>query len=308
MTNELRKLIYFTVILAALGTIIGIMITHPSMVLIFINCISMLCTLGLALIFIAVFLVLLFVVIIVVISKPISNIGVHYKAKPFYGFREPLFSNVIEVFLNNLILSIPLYLTIVYLLNPENFFVTSGSSTIDIVNEFKAALVIIPGYLLSIRLLTNPVKKESRFPILRSLLGLTKKFYQGIVPRDRLKERIISFYFSLTATFFVVMVMIWLYKTIPLGGLASLSDPLNLTFWGKIFQSLAISFIPHFNDDLIINLITILVFVGAYLVALFLLTVTCELILSYHELVDPEEQEPSVTLWVGNILDKVFLR
>jgi hypothetical protein len=281
------------------------MIISPVAFNIPLNFILTLCTLGWAIIILAVFLVLLFIIIIVTISKPISRIGVYHRAKPFHKFKEPLFSNIVEIFLNNLILTIPLYFTIVYLLKPENFFVTSGSPIIptDIINEFKTALVIIPGYLLSIRLLTNPVKNESNIPFLRSVLEIIKSYYSDKTPRIVLKERIISFYFSLTATLFVVMVMIWLYKTIPLSSAASFSDPLNLNFWGKVVQSIMVSFIPQFDKSVIINLSSILLFVGAYILALFILTATGEIILTYHKIVNPEECDPEITLMISNILN-----
>jgi len=240
-----------------------------------------------ALLFLTVVISFLFVMTVVTISRPISEIGTYSKSNTSKK-RENVRINMLKTFKNNLILSIPLYITIVYLLNPGNFFITSitATSSSNVINEFKAALAIIPGYLLSIRLLTNPVKQESPYPMLKPLLGMIKIYHSDLGSKPNLKERIVSFYFALTASTFFLMVMLVFYKSIPLATSASLSDPLNITFWNNVAQSFVSSVVPQFNPNFLINSVTILLFIGAYLLALFILTAVGEIILDRYQLAD----------------------
>jgi hypothetical protein len=285
MTNELRKLIQFIILLSIIGSILSFVILTSSLIFI-INFIAEICTLAWAIVLFSIMVIFVFILLIVTISKPLSKLEVYVEPKnPLKGFKEPITSNLIEVFKNNVILTIPLYFTIVYLLNPANFFVVSGSPVVqsDMINEFKAAIVIIPGYLLSIRLLTNSVKSGCNLILIGPLLSLIRDYYSDNNSIELLKERIVSFYFSLTASTFIVMVMLGLYRAIPLGGtLPSLSDPLNLIFWGRVFQIFEVSFIPHFDSNVIQNSTYILLFLGAYFVSLFILTVAGEIILEHY--------------------------
>ncbi len=255
-----------------------------------INYVSLMCTLAWALLIITVVITFFFVMTVVTISRPISEIGTYNKLNTSRK-RESIRINMLKTFKNNILLSIPLYLTIVYLLNPENFFIISAGATssASTINEFKAALVIIPGYLLSIRLLTNPVKKDSAYPLLRPLLSMIKRYHSDIASKPNLKERIISFYFALTASTFFLMIMLVLYKSIPLATAASLSDPLNINFWKNVAQIFISSVIPQFSPDIFTNLITIILFIGAYLLALFIQTAFGEIILDHYQLRDPSD-------------------
>jgi hypothetical protein len=314
MTDELQKMIRFIVFLALCGSLLGYTVINHELFIATIIFISTIFTLifnfiltsvnlGWAIAIIAIFLLLLFVIIIATISTPISKLGVYYKAKPFPHWREPVLSNIVEVFLNYLILSIPLYFTIMYLLNNANFFVAPGSivNSKEIIDEFKISLVIIPGYLLSIRLLANPMEKRTRIPIASLIIDVIKKYYSEKKPIDVLKERVISFYFSLTASTFFIMVMLWIYRTIPLTAQSSTSEPLG--FWGMVIQGIQLSFIPQFSNDILINSITIFWFIGAYIFALFFLTVVGEAILDHYIPVDPENRDPELTLMIFRMIN-----
>lgn len=132
MVKETTKLVYFICFLALIGTIISFSEIHQNFLIMllktFFNYVTSAISFGWAIMFISIFFILLFVIIIATISTPISKIGVYYKAKPFHGWREPIFTNSVEVFLNYLVLTIPLYFTIIYLLNTANFFVASDAS------------------------------------------------------------------------------------------------------------------------------------------------------------------------------------
>jgi hypothetical protein len=305
MVDEIKKLVVFIVSLSIIGSFVGFSIINPNII----NFILSAITLGWAMIIISVFLLLLFVIIIATISIPISKIGVYYKAKPFHGWREPIFTNAVEVFLNYLILTIPLYITIMYLLNNANFFVTSGTpvDTTDIINEFKITLVIIPGYLLSIRLLSTPMQKKSRIPIANLILDVVKKYYPDEKSTAILKERVISFYFSLTSSTFFIMVMLWIYKTIPLTSQASLSEPLNLSFWGMVITGFQVTFIPNFDPNGIVNVITIIWFLGAYIFSLFLLTFFGEIVINHYIPISPENKNPELSLKICGMLNECWL-
>jgi len=219
---------------------------------------------------------MLFIVIpgIMLISTIITRIGFYHQKvsekcnipKWFYDLLlyenslKPFQINFPEMFLNYIILSIPLYFTFVYLLNPSNFLENSceiSCSTTNINNAFIASLSTIPVYLLSIRLLTNPLKKDFYY------LKWINKFYQKETSKSLLKERIISFYFALTATTFFIMVMAIIYKFLGFS-----KD--WITFYTTLIDLFRKSFIPQFNN------LQIFLFICAYFVTLLILTATIE--------------------------------
>lgn len=213
----------------------------------------------------------------VAISIPISNIGKYYLPDSEYGVEKAITKNVKIILVNNLILTIPLYFSIMYLLNPSNFFTPTqiaDCTTQDLKSAFIVALTVIPLFLLYLRLLTNPIL--GKIPIFNEILVLLRNHYSTTESPENIRERFMSFYFSITASAFFVMIMLYLYKSIPLN-LSPFDVPVYL------INSLEKSFVPIFDPTLIGNTIRIGLFIIAYLLVLFVLTSFGEIILDRYK-------------------------
>lgn len=260
-------------------------ILYPEVFLSLVAIISVLSFVGWALVIVIIAMLCMFVIIIVTISNPISRIGEYYEFKGLVSKnREPLITNFKVIFLNNLLMTLPLYFSFMYLLNPLNFLIfnTSSEPLKGVSDAFIATMAIIPGYLLSIRLLTHPVRKDSFIPAVGFSLKLIKNHYtQNCSSMKVLKERFMSFYFSLTASAFFVMAMFYLYKSLPLG-------PDVPNFYMHIANSLVITFVPIFDLNPFDNISKILFCLCAYLIALAFMTISGEKILIDYELLEEE--------------------
>jgi hypothetical protein len=237
---------------------------------------------GFGLAIVTLVLLLSFMIIIVTISDPISKIGVYYPPKYLIGkFKQPITTNLIEVFTCNLILSLPLYFSIMYLINPLNYLnpVSDSILTSDVTNAFIVTIAVIPGYLLSIRLLAHPIKKDSGIPLLGWILKTIRTQYSFTNSFESLRERFVSFYFSLSASAFFIMVILYLYKLTPLK-----KNPIELSFY--VFDSFNRAFIPIFDPNMEINLIRIVLCLGGFVFALFLTTTFGEIILQEYQLLE----------------------
>jgi hypothetical protein len=283
MSAEIKKLVWFIIKLSLFGMLLSFFSILPEGFVLLVTFFSVLTFVGWALIIVTFSLLCTFVIIIVTISNPISRIGEYYEFKGTTSkYREPLMTNFKIIFLNNVILTIPLYLAFMYLLNPSNFLISGSNSDLPkgVNDAFIATMAIIPGYLLSIRLLTHPVRNESYLPLVGMILGFIRNHYlKNCSSMEVLKERFMSFYFSLTASAFFVMVMIYLYKSIPMAHDVS-------TFWMYLANSLAITFIPSFDPNSIVNISRILFYWGAYLLALAIISILGEIILYHYQLLE----------------------
>gem|GEM_PF-5264398 len=175
--------------------------------------------------------------------------------------------NFSEMFLNYSILTLPLYFTFMYLLNPSNYLeIQSLSSNTNYV--FIASLLAIPLYLISIRILTNPLNTDTLY------LNEIKKFYLKEPSIKQLKERIISFYFGLTTTTYFLMLTILIYK--------SFSIPTSnvLFFYQNLIEMLKKSFVPDYS------LGVILFFICVYFLVIFMLSGVVEFILEHFKILE----------------------
>jgi len=218
-------------------------------------------------------LVFISVIGIVIISQFVSRIGVYHREysdkcvfpKWLYDYLQtdekltPFQINFPEMFLNYIILSIPLYVIFIFILDPTNFFANSSISN-NVKNEFIATMAIIPAYLFSIRILSNPLNKNYWSAI--------KVFYEQNSDKRNLKRDILSFYFALTATSFFIMVFDFFYKSLGL-----VNDV--TTYWSNLKQLFYQTLIPQFDGS------SFILYICAYLIMLFMASVILELILQY---------------------------
>lgn len=268
--DEIKKLIWVMIGLSIFGVVlVGISLGYLEPAFNYVAYVSFVVD---SLIFITIGILLFFTITIVAISIPISHIGKYYQLNPKSKSKTAIIENLKVVLKNNLILTIPLYFSIMYLLNPSNYFSTLRTCDTmgDINSAFVVTLAIIPAYLLSLRLLTNPIRGP--LPIFNIISTLLKDHYSSAISAENLRERFMSFYFSLTASAFFIMIMLYLYKSIPLN-----LYPLDVPSY--ILKSLGNTFIPIFDSNSLINVIRIVLFFIAYLIALFVTTSFGEIIL-----------------------------
>ncbi|MFA5296492.1 MAG: hypothetical protein WC382_13380 [Methanoregulaceae archaeon] len=230
--TELRGLVRFFILLSILGfllantlsqwqiflTIVGIFFQSTGIVFLLIGVI----------IIVTVGLFFYFIVLIVFISNPISQLTKYY----LNNFRK----NFFHVLKNNLIISPLLYFTFIYLINPLNYLIVPPDYIPDpevitqtINSAFVVTLVIIPAYLLSIRTLAIPVRDESIW-----YFQIIKNHYLKSHNKKALQERFISFYFSITATTWIIMTLLVLRKVFTSGSTTeTLYSPLIHSFFPK---------------------------------------------------------------------------
>jgi hypothetical protein len=265
MTDELKKLIIFLLKLAGAGTIYCIVILMMPILASHIDVVSTVSHLfGLWTIEIvaSTFAIVVFSIFsLLAISQAISHIGIYHKLKnSVTGIGETFWTKVCKVFKWNFLLTIFIFFTIINIIQPSTDSVQKFPSFTQIDVAFLCATMIIPGYLLSLRLLANPGDWIINLPF-KGRFTQSETFTESV---KIFKERILSFYFSLIGVVFMYILIKFLYE-----GVISVSNT-------DVFSSNFIAdYIPHL-PILIIALIP-------YLIALALTTIVGELILKYAE-------------------------
>ena len=112
--------------------------------------------------------------------------------------------NFFSIYLWNCVFGIILIPPIIFLIN--TFFPFEKPGDFDF--AFITAVIILPGFLLSLRLLTNPVRIKPKIPLLILLV-----MPEIELPKIReLKERISSFYFSFVETAVFSVIILYFYQ------------------------------------------------------------------------------------------------
>lgn len=200
-----------------------------------------------AFVLIALGLFYLFYMTFFFISKVIDSLGEYQKID-----RTDIRSRrkkIKKIFIAYLWLSLPTYLTVLNLLHP---------SSDDLGKAFIAILPIIISYLISLRILSNPNKMVlTRFGI-RDLNNITKEQNYWV---ENFKERVHSFYFSLTEGTIFYMIMLILYTLIK----------------DESYENLLGQFIPAISP------LMMLIFIISYSLALFIAAVLGEYFLELFQ-------------------------
>jgi len=206
----------------------------------------------------------IFIASLLTISKSISQLGIYHTLKNSDNIRGEDFSvKVIKVFIWNCILTVFVFISIIDVIKPTSEIIQKIPALTQHDIAFFSAIFIIPGYLLSLRLLANPGKWFIDHP----LNGL---FTQPDAEKESVKifkERILSFYFSLTVIVFIYIVIKYFFE-----GLVHLEDP----------NQFAGQFLSAYIPQLPIFILSIL----PYLVALALTTLIGEIVLRVTEPID----------------------
>ena len=191
------------------------------------------------------------------IFKSISKIRLYHKLIPTKDidqekceFGEPIREKIRIVFILNFWISVPLFLTLLFLFNtfttptlqPQN-----ATSPLDL--PFLLALSIVPAFLLSLRILANPTRRgiftfdeafSSNFSDLMSYLlnyskygKTTQVIGEMISVNERInrirsfKEQVISFYFSFVGS---ALILLYLFILLQIEKTKGTFDPLSTFF------------------------------------------------------------------------------
>lgn len=139
---------------------------------------------------------LLFYFFLTLLSEVVSRLGIYHRVgKKDNGPGETFRRKLWLVFLCNLFVAIPLSLAILSILNPS--FEPSPNNVLSDLNyAIIVTFTVIPGSLLSLRLLVNPAKRFSTRYISQKILSHSDPNERLLKIRE-MRERYLSFYFSL---------------------------------------------------------------------------------------------------------------
>ncbi len=265
MIDELKKLVIFLLKLAGAGSLFCIVILLMPIItghIDVLSTVSHLFGLWTIEIIVSTFVIVMFSIFsLLAISQAISHIGIYHKLKnSVTGIGETFWTKVCKVFKWNLVLTFFLFFTIINIIQPSTDIVQRFPAFTQIDVASLCATMILPGYLLSLRLLANPgewiinLPFKGRFTQSETISESAKIF----------KERILSFYFSLTGVVFMYILIKFLYEGV-----------ISVTSTDVFSSNFIAEYVPHL-PILIIALIP-------YLIALALTTIVGELILKYAE-------------------------
>jgi hypothetical protein len=167
---------------------------------------------GFIFIIIAAFLVvslatfLMFYGLIPGISRAVSKLCIYHKLKTDTNEEgETLWKKIILVFAYNFLLTLPMLLTILYLLNPSTLKINEQFTGIDI--GFIIALSMIPGLFITLRLIGNPTQYGISF--LKGYFVVTKPFFGNPSEIQKIKDDISSFYSTLIIATILFLLLLY---------------------------------------------------------------------------------------------------
>jgi hypothetical protein len=203
------------------------------------------------------------------ISNVISRLGIYHKSKvisPILG--ESYWQRRKKVFFCYFVLIIPVYATIIYLIDPPNELIPIA---------FYVTLPLVVAYLVSLRVLANPTKRGVfQHWILKTVSASETKKRELIL--GTIKERVISFYFALTEVTIFILLIKYVFKVI------SYKDPTNA--WEPFLMPI-ITYIDLYVPSSPIDIFTL--FLGAFFGSLVISTMFGEYILNRWEPIDQIE-------------------
>gem|GEM_PF-5912279 len=268
MGDSINWLFYFLIKLSFSGVILGIIFSPINFFILTIIEFVLFLVNAFLLMAIGVFLTLIFCNAI--ISRVIVELTRYRSFNSINPDRRiAKLSNFFRIYVYNFLFGLLLSLAVIFLI--FSIFPFEEPKVIGEVSDFDhalfTALFVIPGFLLSLRLLSNPVKKVFPIPIL-ILISLPN--VDIIKVRER-KERTLSFYFAFIETAVVSMVILFTYRVLKSGNS-------SLNIYSDILKSITPNS-PY---------LTISIFIVAFLFSLFLTTAFGEMLLEWG---DPIIQE-----------------
>jgi hypothetical protein len=227
------------------------------------------------LIIVSLFLLICFLPIAFHSSDVFAKVGIYHPLSNFNSpFGETLKTKIWKVYVLNLQLSLLIFILIFFFVVTIIQFKEPLTST-DLFNLIASAIAICPAFLLSLRLLSNPVRITPQFQgILRFLnwffsISFLARPHENSHTIKMIKERFVSLYFSMIATVLFTLIFLYVY--------------LALIHGTEIFNYVGNLFVPQFLE---LNLLSIVALGGVFLVVLFVTTAAGERFLRYHEVIE----------------------
>ncbi|MFA5212743.1 MAG: hypothetical protein WC406_05390, partial [Methanoregula sp.] len=189
-------------------------------------------------------------------------------------FGETSFRKLFKVYVVEVQLSLLIFIVIFFLVATIIQFKDTITAN-DILNIIISSIVICPAFLLSLRLLANPVKKIPRWQGLLTPLNWVfpvhyfARPYANFEQIKQIKERIVSFYFSLVVTVLFTLIFIYVYFVVTW----------NTTFFDKIKTY----FIPAIFS---IDPFSVIILLVIFLTTLFITSLIGESFLKYFKVID----------------------
>jgi hypothetical protein len=198
----------------------------------------------------------------------------HQLSKYDSPFGETLWRKFLKVFFLEIKLSLLILIVIFFFVATLIQFKDPLTNT-DVINIIFSTIVVCPAFLLSLRLLANPVKNIPRWPSPISFLNHIFSVSYLARPKENIqdikaiKERFVSIYFSIIATVLFTLIFLYAY--------------LVIIYQENFFKNVENFFIPSISTlDPVIIVKLILVF----LFVLFLTTAIGEWFLKKYEFLE----------------------
>ncbi len=208
-------------------------------------------------------------------SELFSKLGTYHQLSADNSpFGETGLRKLIKVYILELQLSVLIFI-VIFFLSATIIQFKENVTAIDIFNVIIASAVICPAFLLSLRLLSNPVKKIPRWQGWLTPLNWIFPVHYLARPDASsqtirlLKERFVSFYFSLIASVLFTLIFIYVYFVIVY----------NTAFFNKIRDY----FVPAI---LSLNLPSVIMLMIIFLITLFITTLIGESFLKKYEVME----------------------
>jgi hypothetical protein len=208
-------------------------------------------------------------------SELFSKLGMYHQLSNFNSvFSETGLMKLFKVYILELQLSLLIFIVIFFFAATIIQF-KNAITVIDIINVIITSIVICPAFLLSLRLLANPVKKIPRWQGLLAPLNWILPIQYLSRPNanfeqiKQIKERIIAFYFSIITTVWFTLIIIYAYVVILW----------NTTFFDKVQKY----FIPAIFS---IDPVSIISLVVIFMITLFITSLIGETFLKNYEVID----------------------
>lgn len=194
------------------------------------------------------------------IMNPMSTLCTYYETKHEGNTQgKTVKQKIADIYTNNLLLTIPLLLTMVYILNPSSISPNEkwGFSGFDIC--LSVAFAMLPGFLLLLRLMANPTYRGKSY--LGGHLLIKRKFSEPESEIKKVKGNVSSFLGTL-----IFLTALFLFLEFCADYLSSGSYS---TFFDRYHSTMP--------------LYQLVIWIAAYLEVLFLITIYGELILEECE-------------------------
>jgi uncharacterized integral membrane protein len=130
------------------------------------------------------------------ISKAVSKLCIYHKLKTNLNDNgETMWKKISLVFVYNFLLTLPMLLTILYLLNPSTLKINEPPNLSDFDLGIIIALSIIPGLFITLRLIGNPTYYGISF--LKKQIVIKQPFFGCPSDIQKIKDDISSFFSTL---------------------------------------------------------------------------------------------------------------